>query len=135
MSRFEFEREYAYREMNGNEMMVTTADMVGKLRATTGAPLMKCKTALVAAEGNMEQALPILRRIAEVVTVPMELASTQGYVAVYTHQDNQVVALVELVCDTDFVARSDEFRSVANELAMQVAASAPVAISPRDVPG
>ena len=113
-------------------MTAVTADMVGKLRAETGAPLMKCKTALIQAEGDMQRALPILRRLAGITIAPAESATTQGYVAVYMHQENQIVALVELACDTDFVARSKAFRSVASELAMQVAATVPTAIASGD---
>ncbi len=105
-----------------------TAQMVSALRETTGAPLMKCKAALQTVGGDMAQAETLLREQG-VKTSPTQKEGNQGYIAVYMHPGNQVVGLVELACTTDFVARSTEFRAVADELAMQVAASAPSVIS------
>lgn len=105
-----------------------TAKMVHALRETTGAPLMKCKAALVEASGDPVRAETILRQQG-VRTAPVQAEGNQGYIAVYVHPGSQIVGLVELACTTDFVARSTEFRAVAEELAMQVAASAPTAVS------
>jgi elongation factor Ts len=105
-----------------------TAKMVSALREATGAPLMKCKAALVETGGDLSRAESVLRERG-VGTVPAQTEDNQGHVAVYVHPGSQIVGLVELACRTDFVARSEEFRAVAQELAMQVAAAAPTAIS------
>lgn len=115
-------------------MIEVTARLVRELRTATGAPLMKCKTALVEANGDLDQAERILRRIGNVETPTSVSVGKQGYIAVYAHSGNQIVSLVELGCETDFVARSDEFRAVASELAMQVVGTSPVALSPSDLP-
>jgi elongation factor Ts len=114
-------------------MIEITAKMVNALRESTGAPLMKCKAALTESGGDLARAEVILRNHG----VPMpsvDEAGNQGYIAVYIHPGNQIVGLVELASTTDFAARSEEFRTVANELAMQVAASSPVAISVDSLP-
>lgn len=110
-----------------------TAAMVSALREKTGAPLMMCKAALVQAGGDPSRAETILRE-SGIKPATVQAEGNQGYVAVYVHPGNQVVGLVELACTTDFVARSAEFRAVANELAMQVAASAPFAVSTDHLP-
>lgn len=115
-------------------MVTITAKSVNELRTATGAPLMKCKTALVEAGGDFDQAGRILREKGSGGVPIPSIAGNEGYIAVYSHPGNQIVALVELACDTDFVARSDEFRTVAGKLAMQVAATAPDALSPSDLP-
>lgn len=113
-------------------MVEITATMVNELRAITGAPLMKCKAALIDAQGNFDQAERWLREHG-VKTSLVEATGNQGYIAVYAHPGNQSVALVELASTTDFVARSEEFQKVASELAMQVAAMSPIAISVEDI--
>ena len=114
-------------------MIEITAVMISELRAITGAPLMKCKVALIDAQGNRDQAVQWLREQGAKPS-PVDTLGSQGYIAVYTHPGNHTVALVELACTTDFVARSEEFQKVANELAMQVAAMSPTTIAIEDIP-
>lgn len=114
-------------------MTEITAKMVSTLRERTGAPMMKCKIALVEADGDLSHAETRLREQGMKAT-PVAQEGNQGYIAAYIHHGNQLVGMVELACTTDFVSRSEEFRAVAKELAMQVAASAPLAISVDDLP-
>jgi elongation factor Ts len=114
--------------------MEVTAKLVNDLRAITGAPLMKCKTALVTANGDLAEAGRVLRQSGISATSTGRALGSEGYIALYAHPGNQIVSMVELGCDTDFVARSDAFRTVASELAIQVAATAPDALTPDDLP-
>jgi len=114
-------------------MIEISAKLVSALRETTGAPLMKCKAVLQTANGDIARAESLLREQG-VKTSEAVASGNEGYIAVYTHPGSQVVGMVELACTTDFAARSDEFRQVAHELAMQVAASAPIAISVEHLP-
>jgi elongation factor Ts len=115
-------------------MIEITASLVNELRSATGAPLMKCKAALRESNGDLDQAGRLLRQKGTEGITPRASVGNQGYIAVYSHPGSQIVSLVELACDTDFVARSEAFRSIAGELAMQVVATAPVALSPSDLP-
>jgi len=109
--------------------------MIKKLREMTGAGMMDCKTALNEASGSMDQAIEILRKkgLKDVAKRAGKTAA-EGTIGVYTHPGDQVVALVELNCETDFVARGEEFRSLARDLAMHVAAMKPTYLSVEDVP-
>lgn len=114
--------------------MEITAARVSELRNRTGAPLMMCKAALVETGGDLEQAAQIVRKARAIrIDTAEGSAGKQGYLAVYAHPGSQIVSIVELSCDTDFVARSEDFRAVAKELAMQVAATAPIALRPGDL--
>jgi elongation factor Ts len=101
----------------------------------TGAGMMDCKTALNEASGSMDQAIEILRKkgLKDIAKRAGKTAA-EGTIGVYTHPGDQVVALVELNCETDFVARGEEFRSLARDLAMHVAAMKPTYLSVEDVP-
>jgi elongation factor Ts len=103
-------------------MAVITAALVGQLRQETGAPLLKCKDALVKADGDIEEARTILRKAgaAAAEKVAGKLAS-EGIVEAYTDEAGAVGVLLELNSQTDFVARNEDFRSLAHELAKQVA--------------
>lgn len=114
--------------------MEITAKLVNDLRATTGAPLMKCKAALVEANGDLAEAGRVLRQSGMSAAPTGRPLGSEGYIALYAHPGNQIVSMVELGCDTDFVARSEAFRTVASELAMQVAATGPNALTPDDLP-
>jgi elongation factor Ts len=109
--------------------------MIKKLREMTGAGMMDCKTALNEASGSMDQAIEILRKkgLKDIAKRAGKTAA-EGTIGVYTHPGDQVVALVELNCETDFVARGEEFRSLARDLAMHVAAMKPTYLSVEDVP-
>jgi elongation factor Ts len=103
-------------------MAVITAALIGQLRQETGAPLMKCKDALTKADGDLEEARTILRKAgaAAAEKVAGKLAS-EGLVEAYTDESGAVGVLLELNCQTDFVARNEDFRNLAHELARQVA--------------
>ena len=116
--------------------MAVSASQVKELRDRTGAGLMDCKRALQEADGDIEKARTILREkgLAKALSKSSRETS-EGLVVAYVHQD-RIGVLVELACETDFVARNEEFRLLARELALQVAASNPpaLAVSPDDLP-
>jgi elongation factor Ts len=114
--------------------MVVSMDHVKALRARTGAGVMDCRKALEEAGGNLEAAAELLRAkgLAAAAKRANRTAS-QGVVEAYIHTGSKLGALVELNCETDFVARTDEFRNLARELAMQVAAAAPRYLSKDEV--
>jgi elongation factor Ts len=110
-------------------------ELIKELRAKTGAGIVDCKKALAEANGNIEKAIEILREkgIAKAVKKAGR-ATNQGIVAAYIHPGAQLGVLVELDCETDFVARTDEFKTLANEIALQIAATDPDYIDREDVP-
>ena len=96
---------------------------------------MDCKRALEQADGDLERALTLLREMG--LSTAMKKAgraTNEGLVEAYIHSGARVGALVELNCETDFVARTDDFKALAHELAMQVAAMSPVYIDAADIP-
>lgn len=111
----------------------TTA--VKQLREETGAGIMDCKRALIEAEGDRQKALEILRQqgLARAEKKAARVAS-QGMVDAYIHGGGRIGALVEVNCETDFVARTEEFRALVHDIAMQVAAQSPLYISEDEVP-
>jgi elongation factor Ts len=115
-------------------MAISAAD-VQELRATTGAGMMDCKRALENAGGNKDEAVKILREKGLASAQKREArAASEGVVGSYIHLGGKIGVLVELNCETDFVARNDEFQALAKELAMQVAFSNPTYLKPEDVP-
>lgn len=111
-----------------------TAEMVKDLREATGAGIMDVKRALQEADGDVAKATAALRAAgAKVAAKKQERTAGQGLVVSYVHGD-QLGVLVELRCETDFVARSDAFKAVAHDLALHVAAAAPQYVKPEDVP-
>jgi elongation factor Ts len=107
--------------------MSITAEIVRKLREETGAGMMDCKSALVEAQGNSEKAREILRKkgLAAAATKAGRAAS-QGVVGSYVHPpDSRIGVLVEVNCETDFVARTPDFQSLVKDIAMHVAAASP----------
>jgi elongation factor Ts len=114
---------------------VITTELVKTLRARTGAGIMDCRRALEEAGGDLDAAAAILkaRGLAAAASRAGRTAS-EGLVEAYIHPGNRLGALVELNCETDFVARTDEFRALARELAMQVAAAAPRVVAKDDIP-
>ena len=107
---------------------------VSELRARTGAGMMDCKKALEEAAGDMEKAADILRKkgIAKADKRTGRSAS-EGIVVTYVHHNHQVGVLLELNCETDFVARTDLFKELAREIALHVASADPVGVNPEDV--
>jgi len=115
--------------------MQITAEMVRSLRELTGAGMMECKKALQEAAGDIEQAKKILRAHgAEVAEKRAGRETKQGVIESYIHAGGRIGAMVELNCETDFVARTDEFRLLARDLAMQIAAMNPLVVNKEDVP-
>lgn len=116
-------------------MAEITAAMVKELRERTGAGMMDCKKALVATNGNMEKAIDYLREkgLAQAAKKAGRLA-TEGVVDAYIHGGGRIGVLVEVNCETDFVAKTDEFRLFVRDIAMQIAAARPEYIKREDVP-
>ncbi len=108
---------------------------VSQLRARTGAGMMDCKRALEEAGGDMDKAVELLRKkgIAKAEKRAGRDAS-QGVVVSYIHHNQQVGVLVELNCETDFVARTEDFLNLAREIALHVASADPIGVNPEDVP-
>lgn len=114
-------------------MAIKTEDVV-KLRKQTGAGMMDCKKALEEANGDFEKAVENLRKKgASVSAKRADKESKEGYIAVYSH-GGRVASMVELNSETDFVALNEDFRALALDLAMQVAAAAPEYIERTEVP-
>lgn len=115
--------------------MEISAKMVSDLRATTGAGLMDCKKALVEAQGNEEAAIEILRKKG-VATAAKKAGRTaaQGLVAAYIHSNNKVGVLIEVACESDFVAKNEDFKAFVKDLCMHIAAAAPLCITREEIP-
>jgi len=115
-------------------MYKPSSEEIKKLRELTGAGILDCKNALIEFEGNIEKAIEDLRKkgIAKAAK-RMDRETTQGVIASYIHMGNQIGSLVELNCETDFVAKNEEFVNLAKEIAVQIAAMNPLSISPEDL--
>lgn len=115
--------------------MQISAEMVKKLRDMTGAGVMECKTALNEAQGDFEKAVEILRkRGAAVAQKKAGRVTKEGVVTSYIHFNDKIGVLLELGCETDFVARMPEFKELAYNLAKHVAAMNPVYVTREDIP-
>ena len=112
-----------------------TADQVKKLRDLTGAGMMECKAALTEANGNIDEATTILRKrgLAQ-ATKKAGRSTNEGLIGSYIHMGGKIGVLVEVNCESDFVARTDDFQSLAREIAMHVAAASPQYVKREDVP-
>ncbi|MDD4568972.1 MAG: translation elongation factor Ts [Tepidanaerobacteraceae bacterium] len=112
-----------------------TPEQVKELRGRTGAGIMDCKKALMETDGNIEKAITILREkgLAKAAK-KMGRAASEGIIESYIHGNGRIGVLVEVNCETDFVARNEEFKSFAKDIAMQVAASNPKYLSRDSVP-
>jgi len=112
-----------------------SAAQVKELRERTGAGVMECKSALEEAEGDIERALDVLQtRGLAMAEKRAHRETTQGLVECYIHAGGRIGAMVEVNCETDFVARTNDFKTLAHELAMQVAATNPLSVSEEDLP-
>lgn len=108
---------------------------VKELRDQSGAGVMECRNALVEADGDTTKALDILKQKGCLKAEKKATrAATQGIVEAYIHTGGQIGTIVEVNCETDFVARTDEFKELAHHLAMQITAMSPQFISPEEVP-
>lgn len=114
---------------------MVTAEMVKELRERTGAGMMDCKKALVATDGDIEKAIDELRTkgLASAAKKASRVAS-EGAVTSYIHAGGRIGVLVEVNCETDFVGKTPEFKQLAYDIAMQIAASNPDYVSREDVP-
>jgi elongation factor Ts len=114
--------------------MDITPKEVMELRRRTNAGMMDCKKALTEACGDMDQAVTLLREKG-IATAAKRAgrATNQGYIAVYIHPGSKLAAMVEVNCETDFVARNDKFQEFARSLAMHIAATNPLSISEADI--
>ena len=116
-------------------MSAITSDMIKKLREMTGAGMMDCKGALSEAEGSIDKAIEILRKKGlKDIEKRSGKTAAEGTLGVYIHPGDQVVSVVELNCETDFVGRGEEFRQLAKDLAMHVAAMKPRYLTVEEVP-
>ncbi|OIO04034.1 MAG: elongation factor Ts [Desulfovibrionaceae bacterium CG1_02_65_16] len=116
-------------------MAEISAQAVKVLREKTGAGMMDCKKALVECSGNEEKAIAYLREkgLAKAAKKAGR-ATSQGIIGSYIHSNGKIGVMVELKCETDFVAKSDKFKDFAKDLAMQIAATSPLCVSPDQVP-
>jgi elongation factor Ts len=112
-----------------------TAKMVNDLRLQTGAGLLDCKNALIEAKGNVEEAITILRKKgAASAAKKAERTTKEGLIESYIHVGGKVGVLIEVNCETDFVARNDSFRTFVRDLCLQIAATSPLYVSRDQVP-
>jgi len=115
--------------------MQITTEMIKELRAVTSAPFLDCRKALEESNGDMKRAVDWLREKGMVTAAKRaDREASNGVVELYSHGAGRVGVMVELNCETDFVARSEQFRHLAHELALQIAASAPRYIRPEEIP-
>jgi elongation factor Ts len=115
--------------------MTISAGQVKELRERTGAGMMECKKALEEASGNMETAIDLLRaRGAAKAAKRAERETREGTIGSYVHTNGRIGVLVEVQCETDFVSRNDTFQQLARDLAMHIAAAAPLALDADGIP-
>jgi len=115
-------------------MSTISAKIVMQLREKTGAGIMDCKGALTECNGDMDKAVDFLRKKGLATAAKRAgRAMTEGIVASYIHMDSKLGVLVEVNCETDFVAKNDDFKEFAKNIAMHIAATSPVGIRPEDV--
>ena len=116
--------------------MAITAEQVKQLRDKTGAGMMDCKAALGEADGDTEKAVEILRKKGLASAAKRAgRAAKDGIIGHYIHMGGKVGVIVEVNCETDFVARTDDFQALAKEIAMHIAAANPLYVKREDVPG
>jgi elongation factor Ts len=112
-----------------------TLEKIQELRKRTSAPLIDCKNCLEEAGGDIERAILLLRKKGlKSAAKKGDRETLEGCIGSYVHTTGKVAAMAALACETDFVARTDEFKILAKDLAMQITASAPAYIKPSDIP-
>ncbi len=115
--------------------MEISTELIKELRNQCSAGIMECRNALIETEGDLERALQVLKEKGLLkAEKKVGRATGQGLVEAYIHTGGRIGALVEVNCETDFVARTDEFKELAHDLAMQVAALSPKYISEEEAP-
>jgi elongation factor Ts len=116
-------------------MTTISASQVKELRERTGAGVMDCKSALQDAGGDVDRAMAILQEKGMAFAEKrMDRETSQGVIECYIHAGGRLGAMVEVNCETDFVARTDDFKNLAKDLAMQVVAYNPLSVSEEDLP-
>lgn len=115
--------------------MEISSAMVKELRVKTGAGMMDCKEALAAVEGDFEQAIDFLRKKGlSAATKRSSKAAKDGTVSSYIHMGGKIGVLVEINCETDFVAKTGDFQAMGKDIAMHIAASNPLYVRPDELP-
>ncbi len=115
--------------------MEITSIMVKELRTKTGAGMMDCKEALAAVDGDFEKAIDFLRKKGlSAATKRSSKAAKDGTIASYIHMGGKIGVMVEVNCETDFVAKTEDFQTMARDIAMHIAASNPLYVRPEEIP-
>jgi len=115
--------------------MEITTEMIKELREATGAGILDCRKALTDANGDFDKAVDLLREKGMATAAKRaDRTASQGVVELYSHGEGRVGVIVEVNCETDFVARSEDFRKLAHEIALQIAASAPQYVQEEEIP-
>lgn len=115
--------------------MSSDLDLIKELREMTGAGIADIRKALIEAKGDKEKAISVLRTMGKsVAEKKSSRTAKEGIIETYIHSNNKLGVLLEIRCETDFVARNSEFRALAHELAMQIAASSPKYVKIEDIP-
>lgn len=115
--------------------MEITTEMIKQLRAATSAPMLDCRKALQEADGDYQKAVDWLREKGMATAAKRaDRDASNGVVEMYSHGGGRVGVMVEINCETDFVARNEQFRNLAHEIALQIAASAPKYIKADEIP-
>ena len=116
-------------------MATITTEMIKELRNTTHAGILDCRKALEAADGDFQKAMDFLREKGLATAAKRaSRAASEGVVELYSHGNGRVGVMVEVNCETDFVARSDDFRTFAHEVALQIAAASPLYVTADEIP-
>lgn len=116
-------------------MATITTEMIKELRNTTHAGILDCRKALEAADGDFQKAMDFLREKGLATAAKRaSRAASDGVIELYSHGNGRVGVMVEINCETDFVARSDDFRSFAHEVALQIAAASPLYVTTEEIP-
>jgi len=116
-------------------MVTISAEMVKQLREKTGSGIMDCKQALTKSDGDLEKAVEFLRKKGLATAAKRAgRAMSEGIVQSYIHMGGKLGVMVEVNCETDFVAKNEDFQEFARNMAMHIAASNPLGITPEDIP-
>jgi elongation factor Ts len=115
--------------------MEITTEMIKELREATGAGILDCRKALTSADGDFDKAVDFLREKGMATAAKRsDRTASQGVIELYSHGEGRVGVMVEVNCETDFVARSEDFRKLAHEIALQIAAAAPQYVKEDEIP-
>lgn len=118
-----------------NKFMNFDSQLIKKLREETGAGVLDCQKALLKTNGDIKKAINLLRAKGQLIASQKQTRKTKdGLIGIYLHSNGRVGSLVAVACETDFVARTDDFKELVHDLAMQVAATHPLYLKPEDVP-